>query len=161
MKNKDFTIISTIFFIQEAHSGQYYGKLPYFMHPLEVAQKAMMLVEIHRPYTSALYELPVMLTALLHDVIEDTKYTEEDLLALYDEEIVEAVKLLSRNPEDSYLDMIQKIIDSDNEIAMIVKLADNHVNRNGDKSGFSKEKAERLNDRYDASIKMLTQALMR
>jgi hypothetical protein len=57
------------------------------------------------------------------------------------------------------LENIQRIIDSGNREAMIVKLADNLVNRNGDKSTFKPEKAKKLNNRYDASILMLCAAI--
>lgn len=146
----------TVAFIQEAHRGQKYGNMPYFFHPVEVSDEAVkiaMLNEVDADGCQA-----VMLAALLHDVIEDTPYAAADLRERYSNTVVDAVVLLTHNELD-YLENIRRIINSENLVAMIVKLADNRVNRRGDKSKFSEEKAARLNTRYDASIKMLTAAL--
>lgn len=153
-------IATVISFIQEAHAGQKYGNMPYFFHPVEVANEVMLIIEkmsiVHRAI------LPTaIIAALLHDVIEDTKYTAKDLRTRFSDEIVDIVELLSLKSEKSYHDNIQAIIDSSNIMAMLVKLADNRVNRNGDKSSFKPEKAKRLNDRYDVSIQMLTEALFK
>lgn len=67
--------------------------------------------------------------AILHDTLEDTPLTVEDLLALgVDPEVVEAVKILTHDKQTSYLEYIQSIIDSRNPLALEVKrcdLADN------------------------------------
>lgn len=159
--NNPLTVTATVAFIQEAHEGQKYGNMPYFFHPVEVAEEAEALAE----YAAAAYGTGVelintaRLVALLHDVVEDTAYTEADLRERYEGAVVDAVMLLTLNEGKDYRDNIQRIVDSGNTVAMLVKLADNRVNRRGDKSSFSAEKAQRLNDRYDMSIEMLTKAL--
>jgi (p)ppGpp synthase/HD superfamily hydrolase len=153
-------IPATIAFIQEAHAGQTYGNMPYFFHPVEVAE---MTKEVFEHFSvdgwSAATLDDIVLAALLHDVIEDTKYTAEMLRERFSDAVVDMAVLATSDPDVPYLDNIQKIIDSCNVGAMIVKLADNHVNRNGDKSSFTPERATKLNDRYDASIDMLTAAI--
>jgi (p)ppGpp synthase/HD superfamily hydrolase len=157
-------IPTTIAFIQEAHKGQTYGNMPYFFHPVEVAATALEAAEtLNRacaPETPIALLDDIVLAALLHDVIEDTKYTEEMLRERFSDAVVDMVVLLTSDPGAPYLDNIQKIIDSGNVGAMVVKLADNHVNRNGDKSSFTPERAKKLNDRYDASTKMLSRAII-
>ena len=62
------------------------------------------------------------IVALLHDVLEDTLVTKEDLLQFFDTEIVEAVCLLTHKEEDSYMDYLAKI--KANPLAKAVKIQD-------------------------------------
>jgi ppGpp synthetase/RelA/SpoT-type nucleotidyltranferase len=60
---------------------------------------------------------------LLHDIIEDTEYTASDLRQEgFPEHIVEAIKLLSRTHDESYLSYINRV--STNPLAVAVKLID-------------------------------------
>jgi (p)ppGpp synthase/HD superfamily hydrolase len=63
--------------------------------------------------------------AWLHDVLEDTPITENDLKAQgIPEPVIQAVALLTRVPPLDYRAYIQQIKDSGNELAIAVKLAD-------------------------------------
>lgn len=157
----NLAVTATVAFIQEAHQGQKYGDMPYFMHPVEVAQEVNYLIRNSGLGTllPASNQTDLTLVALLHDVVEDTNYTRNDIGQRYTEEVVEMVMLLTLKTSDDYLVNIQRIIDSENTGAMLVKLADNRVNRRGDKSKMPGNKAERLNRRYDKSIRMLIKAL--
>jgi len=159
--SKNLAITATVAFIQEAHQGQKYDDMPYFMHPVEVAQEVNHLILKSGQGTklTAAEQINLTLAALLHDVVEDTAYTRNDLTQRYSDEVVEMVMLLTLKTSDDYHVNIQRIIDSDNTGAMMVKLADNIVNRRGDKSKMPGNRAERLNRRYDKSIRMLTKAL--
>ena len=65
------------------------------------------------------------ITGFLHDVLEDTSLTAEELLeAGIPESVVTALQLLTHNPSVSYMEYVQGIIDSNNPIAMKVKLHD-------------------------------------
>ena len=94
----------------EAHKNQVDKVgLPYVYHPLHVAE--------------AMNDENTTVVALLHDVIEDTNITIDDIISYgFDEEIVEALKCLTHDKNVDYYDYI-KII-SFNKIATIVKLAD-------------------------------------
>ena len=130
--------------------------MPYFFHPIEVANEVATYIE----RTAIDYQLyNAIIVALLHDVIEDTEYTEANLRERFDDSSVDAVVLLSKVPTLDYRTNIQRIIDSNNITSMFVKLADNRVNRRGDKSHMSQERAAKLNARYDMSINMLVDAL--
>ena len=94
----------------EAHKGQVdKAGVPYINHPLTVAS----LVDTEEE----------KIVALLHDTIEDTNITEQDLIDYgFPNEIVEAVKLLTHNKNVPYMDYVAKI--KDNELARKVKIAD-------------------------------------
>ncbi len=68
---------------------------------------------------------------LLHDVLEDTYITEHDLEEIgIQRNIIDAIKLVSRNPDETYNAFIDRIIKSKNTMALKVKLAD--LNHNSD-----------------------------
>lgn len=61
----------------------------------------------------------------LHDVIEDTSVTAQDLLdAGISESVVNALQLLTHDQKTSYDEYVQQIIDSKNPIALRVKFND-------------------------------------
>ena len=100
-------------FAIEKHAGQFRkGGKPYVTHPIAVAE---WLAE--RGYSEA-----YILTGLFHDLLEDTSATEEEILALGGEEVLVAVKLLTKKKGykmEEYLGEILK-----NPIAKAVKIAD-------------------------------------
>ena len=93
----------------EAHKDQYdKSGLPYITHPLHLAEY------MDDEYTTV--------TALLHDVVEDTDITLDDLAKEFPEEVIEARKLLTHQKDISYMDYVAKI--KTNNIAKAVKIAD-------------------------------------
>lgn len=60
--------------------------------------------------------------ALLHDVLEDTGLTERELAARFPEEVVRAVRLLTRFPGEDYFLYLGRI--RENPLAREVKLCD-------------------------------------
>ena len=83
--------------------------LPYIYHPIRVAEQ--------------MKDEKTIVVALLHDVVEDTDITINDIISLgFDEDIVEALKCMTHDKTVSYFDYIKKI--STNSIATKVKLAD-------------------------------------
>jgi (p)ppGpp synthase/HD superfamily hydrolase len=81
----------------------------YILHPLRIMQSMKTEEE--------------MSVALLHDVIEDSEYTAEDLLNKgIPANIVSAVSLLSKVDEESYEQFIEKILS--NKLASKIKKAD-------------------------------------
>ncbi|VAW69978.1 Guanosine-3',5'-bis(diphosphate) 3'-pyrophosphohydrolase / GTP pyrophosphokinase, (p)ppGpp synthetase II [hydrothermal vent metagenome] len=70
-----------------------------------------------------------MSVALLHDVIEDSDYTAQDLLGMgIPENIVKAVQLLSKVDGESYDDFIDRVLK--NKLALKIKKADIEDNIN-------------------------------
>ena len=96
-----------------AHHGQIdHGGVPYIFHPLHLAEQ--------------MDDEATTCAALLHDVVEDTSVTLEELAVHFPSEVVDAVALLTHSSDVPYLDYVQKI--KDNPIARAVKLADLHHN---------------------------------
>lgn len=83
---------------------------PYILHPLRLMMK------FKNSGTR-------MIVAVLHDVIEDTETTLEELRHLgFTEEVIEAVDALSRRESETYNEYIDRVLQ--NEIAVDVKIAD-------------------------------------
>ncbi|KAA8787100.1 HD domain-containing protein [Paenibacillus amylolyticus] len=94
----------------QAHKGQLdKGGHPYILHPLAVMNRVESMEE--------------KIVAVLHDVIEDSEVTIEELRGLgFSEEILTAIQLLTRSTEDSYEEFIEKT--TTNRVARNVKIAD-------------------------------------
>ena len=66
---------------------------------------------------------PARVVALLHDLLEDTNWTAEDLLREgFDPAIVEAVVALTRREDETYMQYIERLMP--HPLAVRVKLAD-------------------------------------
>ena len=97
-----------------------------------------------------------VIVALLHDVLESdrSQITAEciELLGV-SKEVVEAIHIITRNPEDSYFDYIEKI--KNNRLARKVKLADIRHNLQVERLR-SKEFSQGLVERYQKAIEILS-----
>lgn len=100
----------------KAHKGQVdKGGNPYILHPLAVMNRVETIEE--------------KIVAVLHDVVEDTEVTIDQLRETgFSEEILEAINLLTRAKEDSYEEFIDKTLK--NRISRNVKIADIKENMN-------------------------------
>jgi hypothetical protein len=152
----EYSVRNTKKFIQRAHDteqGQAYGLQPYSSHPKAVAN-------IGKKFFGTQFTPEAVKVALLHDVLEDTPYTPQQLAQKgFSKEIIQAVQLLTKNKNLSYADNIKNIINSGNKLAMMVKYSDNYMNYTGDKSHWDSERAEHSNKKYLASLNMLGDAL--
>lgn len=94
--------------------------------------------------------------ALLHDVVEDTAITLEDISAEgFPSEIVEAIKIMTHNKDVPYFDYIKQI--SKNSLAKEVKLADLRDNSNYDRLAKVELKDLQRNEKYREAIHMLSE----
>ena len=90
-----------------AHRGQTdKNGIPYIFHPIHLAEQ--------------MNDEETICTALLHDVIEDTGATFEELeLKGFSKSILDALKLLTHDNTEPYMNYIARI--KDNQIAKFVK----------------------------------------
>ena len=110
----------------KAHAGQVdKSGLPYVHHPLHLAEQ--MDDEVST------------IVALLHDVVEDTDYTLEDLEQMdFSDDVIEAIRLMTHDDSVPYFDYVREI--ARNPIATKVKLAD--LAHNSDLSRLDHEPTE-------------------
>lgn len=123
----------------EAHHGQYdKGGVPYIFHPVHLAEQ--------------MDDEASTCVALLHDTVEDTSVTLEELADIFPREIVEAVDLLTHRDEVEYFDYVRAI--KTNPLAVKVKLAD--LRHNGDPKRICNQgNAEKRRAKYAAAKKIL------
>ena len=113
------------------------GNSPYVLHLLKVYQGASTLEE--------------KVVALLHDVLENTETTKEDLEELgFNKNIVETILVLTKKKGEDYRDYIDRIIKSNNIIALNVKLQDLKCNMDISKiKNPTTNDYERIHKRYE------------
>ena len=96
----------------------------------------------------------------MHDVVEDTHVGLDELSKLdFEPKVIEAVALLTKDKTLTYTQNIEQIINSGNELAMMVKYADNFENYSGDKSSWDTDRAVSSQTKYLKSLNMLGDAL--
>lgn len=94
----------------ETHKDQIdKSDMPYVFHPFHLAEQ--------------MTDEDTTIVALLHDVVEDSDRTIEDLREMgFGERVLEAIALMTHAPEVPYMDYVAQI--KPNPIARAVKLAD-------------------------------------
>jgi (p)ppGpp synthase/HD superfamily hydrolase len=127
---------------QVAHAEQLdKGGQPFIGHPLRVMAALA---------TRGVPEY-VLEAAVLHDILEDTDTTEDDLLSFgISPEVVGIVEILTRTKQDKYFDYINRI--KINPVATYIKLAD--IDDNLDPA--RKVEGLDLTDRYKKAVDILT-----
>ena len=94
---------------------------------------------------------------LLHDIVEDTDTTFEELKVVgFNDNVIEALKLITKQKDENYSDYIDRIINSNNLIALKVKLKD--MENNMDLNRLNKLPIEdriRLQNKYSEQYKKL------
>ncbi len=125
----------------EAHKNQVdKSGLPYVYHPFHLAEQ--------------MTDENSTVVALLHDVVEDTEYTFEDLQKLgFNDVVIEALKLLTHDDAVPYMEYVKAI--KRNKTARAVKLADLKHNSDLTRLDFVGEKARVRKKKYEEAIKLL------
>lgn len=129
----------------KAHHGQVdYNGIPYIFHPMHLAE--------------SMDDEVSCCVALLHDVVEDTEVTPEELKAVFPPEVTEAVALMTHDDGTDYFNYVRAI--KQNPIARKVKLAD--LAHNSDQSrcvgtDLSEAQLMRWREKYEKAFKILTE----
>lgn len=128
-----------------AHHGQNdYNGIPYIFHPIHLAE--------------AMDDEISCCVALLHDTVEDTDVTLDELKEIFPLEVTDAVALLTHKDGTDYFDYLQAI--KINPIARKVKLAD--LAHNSDQtrcvgSDLTEERKAAWKAKYEKATKILTE----
>ena len=125
----------------EAHKGQLdKSGFAYIAHPQRVSESL-------KEHGEA-----AMIVGILHDVVEDTKVTLQEVEQQFGKQIAEAVDAVSQRKGEKYFDYIRRV--SQNPLARLVKIADIHDNMLPSRRlGRS---LESLMKRYGKALEMLT-----
>ena len=116
--------------------------MPYVFHPFHLAE------QMTDEYTTTV--------ALLHDVVEDTDITFDNLAAEgFPEQVISALKLLTHEDGVEYMDYVARI--KDNPIAKAVKLADLKHNSDTSRLDSVDEKALKRVAKYAEAMRLLTE----
>lgn len=116
--------------------------LPYVFHPFHLAEQ--MDDEIST------------VCALLHDVVEDSDTTFEDLAKMgFSGEIIDVLKLLTHAEEVPYMDYVREI--KKNPTATKVKIADLKHNSDTTRLDVVDEWAIKRNEKYAEALRILTE----
>ena len=121
------------------HYGQVdKGGLPYVLHPFYVMDTVNGIEE--------------KIVAVLHDIIEDTSITVNDLISYgFDLNIVDAIVCITKIDGESYSDYLKRV--KDNELARVVKLVDlSHnmdISRLSDPTKKDYKRVERYKKAYE------------
>lgn len=114
--NLEYLLHTAIEIAKNAHSGQKdkAGK-PYIEHPLRVMNNLETTEE--------------KIIGVLHDVIEDTSFTLDNLIAMgFPQAIVQAIDALTKRPQENYENYLARV--KSNYLALKVKIADMQDNMN-------------------------------
>ena len=116
--------------------------MPYVFHPFHLAEQ--------------MNDEDTTIVALLHDVVEDTPYTLDDLRAMgFNEQVLDALALMTHDKRVPYLDYVAKI--KGNKIARTVKLADLKHNSDLSRLNNVEERAMKRIEKYRRTIALLSE----
>ena len=106
-------VMKALEFAEEAHKGQKRknGK-PYIIHPIRIANKLIEKGE----------DEEVIISALLHDVVEDTEKTIEEIEKEFGKEVAEIVNVLTKKKDENKESYLMRV--SLNEKAKEIKVFD-------------------------------------
>lgn len=130
------SITETINLVTILHDGQYRKKteIPYISHPFGVMTLLL---------RNGITDESILKTALLHDTLEDTKYTVTDLEEDFGEDIANYVKHLSEDKSKSWLERKSHTINHINvipEVSKWVLIADKVNNLEMNQIEFEQDK---------------------
>lgn len=125
----------------KAHMNQYdKSGMPYIFHPMHLAE--------------AMPDELTTAAALLHDVLEDTMITADDLANDgIPEEVIAALRLLTRKDDEDYFAYVRKI--KGNSIAYTVKIADLKHNSDTSRLEVIDGRAKARLEKYQKALEIL------
>lgn len=127
----------------DAHKNQVdKNGIPYIYHPVHLAEQ--------------MTDESTICVALLHDVVEDTDMTFEQLADEgFTDEIIDALRLMTHDEAVPYMEYVEKI--KTNPIATTVKLADLRHNSDLTRLDTVNEKALERAEKYKKAIELLSE----
>lgn len=140
--------MNVIEYMKKAHEGQMYGEVEYWYHPIEVANTLEYPTEIQWK------------AAILHDVLEDTEATYEEIESLFGRRVADLVDGMSKPNGVKYFDYINAMAEFGDRDLILIKIADNQVNLRHSMAGGMLTNKSRIK-KYLKSLGILLDALQR
>ena len=127
----------------EAHKDQVdKSGLPYIFHPFHLAEQ--------------MKSEETVIVALLHDVVEDTEYTLQDIAGMgFSQQVLDALAMMTHDKAVPYMDYVERL--KENPIAKTVKLADLRHNSDLSRLDTVDKKALARIEKYKQAIAKLTE----
>lgn len=125
----------------EAHKNQLdKSGMPYVFHPFHLAEQ--------------MEDEETTIVALLHDVIEDTDYTIEDIENMgFSRAVCDALSLMTHDSYEPYMDYVARL--KENPIARTVKIADLRHNSDLSRLDYVDGRAILRCEKYKKAIELL------
>lgn len=124
----------------KAHEGQTdKAGVPYIFHPIHIAEQ--------------MDSEESCVVALLHDVIEDSDITLEILSKYFDDDIIAALRVLTKKENDDYVMYIKRV--KTNKLATKVKIKDLEHNRDLNRLDEVTDKDRKRSMKYWEAIRYL------
>ena len=134
LNSKNPLILKAFEFMYAKHQGQVDKTgAPYYLHPLKVA--------------SFVSSEEAAIVALLHDTLEDTDATKEEIAEIFGSEVADRVERVTHKKGDSYMEYVKKA--GADPVTREVKLAD--LRHNMDLTRFSvitEKEIKRVAEKY-------------
>lgn len=133
-------VLKAITIAERFHRGQKYGDMPYIIHPLRVLERVTQ--EVGGDYEC------LRVATVLHDIVEDTEFTLEDVELAFGKEVEEIVECLTRRKNETYEEYLGRIYSHPDDLPYIVKTADLREN-------LSNSPNSSLRNKYRNALKYL------
>lgn len=128
------------------HKGQVYKPdQPYIVHLMSVSLAGETIEE--------------KIVGILHDILEDTTATKEDLVMIFGQEVADTVEIVTRRTNERYEAFIDRIIASDNYVALNVKYNDLRYNFHNLYKVEDLKTRARLEEKYGPAINKISMKL--
>lgn len=127
----------------EAHKDQVdKSGMPYVFHPFHLAEQ--------------MEDETTTIVALLHDLVEDTDYTFDDLKEMgFSNSVIDALTLMTHDKSVPYMTHVEQI--KTNPIATAVKIADLKHNSDLSRLDIVDDKALKRKEKYAKALCLLTE----
>lgn len=134
------TVYDAARFSWQKHKGQMYGDKDYFAHHIQKVVSSLE-VSVDRYKLTECEVDTILITAYLHDVVEDCGVTIKEIEDTFGVEVATYVSLLTKKPEQTRDDYLQQV--SSCRVSALVKLHDATINAtqcfsDGDMKRFKK-----------------------
>jgi len=137
-----------LFYAAAAHKKQFYaGDLPYIVHVCMVADEVFSADRIE-PFSNIKDAVQI---ALLHDVLEDTPITKEEMLLHFSPEVVHGVDLLTKKDGLPLLEYFKGIKDGGRD-GSAIKMCDRIINLQKPPAHWN---ADKIFEYYEESLVIL------